>query len=91
ISVALWAFVAVTLVVWGRGTFCGWLCPFGALQELTAQAAQRLGLRRFRLHRDTDARLKRLKVVALAVILALAFISPVWTDRAVEVEPFKTA
>ncbi|MFX8191816.1 hypothetical protein ABTL14_19975, partial [Acinetobacter baumannii] len=57
----------------------------------TAQAAQRLGLRRFRLHRDTDARLKRLKVVALAVILALAFISPVWTDRAVEVEPFKTA
>lgn len=91
ISVALWAFVAVTLVVWGRGTFCGWLCPFGALQELTAQAAQRLGLRRLRLHRDADARLKRIKFAALAVILALAFISPVWTDRAVEVEPFKTA
>ncbi|CAM4042243.1 4Fe-4S binding protein [Roseateles saccharophilus] len=90
ISVALWAFTAVTLLVWGRGTFCGWLCPFGALQELVAQAAQRLGLRRIRLHRSTDARLKRLKYVVLVLILALAFSSPVWTDRAVEVEPFKT-
>ena len=42
VTVLLWAFVAVTLVVWGRGTFCGWLCPFGALQELLSLAAQRL-------------------------------------------------
>lgn len=90
-SVALWAFVALTLVVWGRGTFCGWLCPFGALQELAGQLGQRLGLRRIRLHRDVDARLKRIKYAVLAVILALAATSPAWTDRAVEVEPFKTA
>jgi transcriptional regulator of nitric oxide reductase len=32
-TVILWIFVAITLVVWGRGTFCGWLCPFGAFQE----------------------------------------------------------
>ncbi|MGN2393438.1 4Fe-4S binding protein, partial [Pelomicrobium sp. G1] len=25
----LWSFVAVTLLLWGRGVYCGWLCPFG--------------------------------------------------------------
>ncbi|ROZ78665.1 4Fe-4S binding protein [Ramlibacter sp. WS9] len=91
ISLSLWAFVVVTLVLWGRGTFCGWLCPFGALQELVAQLAQALGVRRRRLHRDVDARLKAIKYLLLAGILAVAAASPAWTDRVVEIEPFKTA
>lgn len=90
-TVALWSFVAVTLVVWGRGTFCGWLCPFGAMQELVAQAARLAGIRRIKLHRDLDARLKLVKYAVLAVIVGLAVAAPAWTDRAVEVEPFKTA
>ena len=28
----------------GRGTFCGWLCPFGALQEFAAHLARALRL-----------------------------------------------
>ena len=39
----LWGFVALTLLLWGRGVYCGWLCPFGALQELIHQLAQRTG------------------------------------------------
>ena len=38
----LWGYVALTLLLWGRGVYCGWLCPFGALQELLHQLAQRL-------------------------------------------------
>ena len=93
-TVVLWAFVAVTLVAWGRGTFCGWLCPFGALQELVSQAARALGLKPVRVRAALDRRLKRLKYVVLAGIVGLAAFGAAatpWTDRAVEVEPFKTA
>ena len=90
-TVALWAFVALTLVVWGRGTFCGWLCPFGAMQELVAHLARGMGVRRIRLHRSLDAKLKWVKYAVLAVMVGLAVVSPAWSDRAVEVEPFKTA
>ena len=36
----LWAAIAAGLLFWGRGPFCGWLCPFGALQELLSNVAQ---------------------------------------------------
>ncbi|KAB0583395.1 4Fe-4S binding protein [Ideonella dechloratans] len=93
-TVALWAVVAVSLVLWGRGTFCGWLCPFGAFQELVSQLGQRLGIKPRRLRQVWDRRLKRLKYVVLAGIVGVAAVAPVhgaWVDRVVEFEPFKTA
>lgn len=90
-TVLLWGFVAISLVAWGRGTFCGWLCPFGALQEFVAKLARRLHVPQLKLHWRTDAKLKRLKYVVLAVIVVMPFVSGVWTDRVVEVEPFKTS
>jgi NosR/NirI family transcriptional regulator, nitrous oxide reductase regulator len=90
-TVLLWAYVAVSLVLWGRGTFCGWLCPFGALQDLIASLAKVVKLPQWRLHTRTDARLKLIKYGVLAIVLAMPFVSAPWTDKAVEVEPFKTA
>lgn len=94
-TVLLWAFTLPTLVVWGRGTFCGWLCPFGALQELVARAGGWLGVRRRRPRAAWDARLKRVKFVVLGALVALAAwpgaATAPWVDRGVEVEPFKTA
>ncbi len=89
-TVTLWAFVALTFFAWGRATFCGWLCPFGALQELVSRAARLLRVPQIRLHTKTDARLKRIKYVLLAAIVGSIFFSAQITDMLVEIEPFKT-
>ena len=90
-TVVLWVFTAISLVAWGRGTFCGWLCPFGALQELVARLARWAHVPQLKLHTRTDRRLKKLKYGVLAALLTMPFFSAAWTDRLAEVEPFKTS
>jgi transcriptional regulator of nitric oxide reductase len=90
-TVVLWGFTAVSLFLWGRGTFCGWLCPFGALQEVAGKLAQWFKLPQLRIRARTDARLKLLKYPLLAGILVSALVAPELTDKLVELEPFKTA
>ncbi len=87
----LWSFVALGLLFWGRGVYCGWLCPFGALQELLNFAAQRLGVRQIAVPQALHERLWMIKYTAFVAILALSFYSMHDALVAAEVEPFKTA
>lgn len=90
-TVIIWAYVGITFFVWGRGTFCGWLCPFGALQELIGKVLAFLKIPQIKISEKTDARLKGLKYLVLLFILVVAVVSVPLTGSVVEIEPFKTS
>lgn len=86
----LWSFVAVTLLLWGRGVYCGWLCPFGALQELTLLAARRLKLPAWEFPDVVHERLWAVKYILLIVIFGISLQSISEAAVLAEIEPFKT-
>ncbi|MGD8935379.1 MAG: 4Fe-4S binding protein [Thiogranum sp.] len=86
----LWSFVAFTVLLWGRGVYCGWLCPFGALQELLFRLARRLGLPEWEPPEILHERLWALKYLILLALFGLSLQSLARAERYAEVEPFKT-
>ncbi len=87
----LWSYVAVVLLFWGRGVYCGWLCPFGALQELLGMIAQRLRIPQLDLPFGLHERLRPIKFVIFLGLFAVALGSMDRAQLLAEVEPFKTA
>ena len=83
--------MALGLLFWGRGVYCGWLCPFGALQELTNEVAQRFGVPQITVPFAIQERLWAIKYTLFLAILALSFYSMEQALVLAEVEPFKTA
>jgi len=87
----MWSFVAATLLFWGRGVFCGWLCPFGAMQELINLAARKLKVPQFDVPFAIHERLWALKYLILLVLFGISLQSLGAAEYYSEVEPFKTA
>ena len=88
-----WIFIIVTTFFWGRGMFCGWMCPYGSLAELTYHIAGKLGLKRYQRHllpQNWHDRLKWIKYGIFAILLAVSFYSIGLAEKLAEIEPFKT-
>jgi len=87
----LWFVVFISLFLWGRGLFCGWLCPFGALQDLITLVAKKLSIRQLKIIPNHHQMARYVKYVLLIAIVCSAFYSLSVAEKIAEVEPFKTS
>ena len=83
-------YTAFSLFILGRGVFCGWLCPFGALQELLNRIALIIKLPQLKINHTIQERLWVIKYLAAIAILGLGFVSIDVAETVAEIEPFKT-
>ena len=90
VTFILWFSVAASLLFWGRGAFCGWLCPFGALQELLSEAAQFLRIPQIKVPWGLNQRLWPIKYIIFLVIFGTSLGNMDLAERLAEAEPFKT-
>lgn len=86
----LWGFVAVSIILWGRGVYCGWLCPFGAMQELIHKLGKTIGLKSYEFPKMVHERLWAIKYIILIVLVGVSLESLATAALIAEVEPFKT-
>ena len=87
----LWAVVAGIILLWGRAVYCGWLCPFGALQELINEIARKLKVPQYTVPFAWHERLWAIKYIILLVLFGVSLESMATAERLAEVEPFKTS
>jgi len=87
----LWIYVFISLILWGRGIFCGWLCPFGALQDALSWVAKKLRIKQITIPYKTHSRLWAIKYIAMVALAAISIYSLNTAEVFSEIEPFKTA
>src|SRR5260221_2619525 len=91
LMVMIAAYTLVSVVLIGRGVFCGWLCPFGALQELLGQLSRALGVPQWNPSGALEKRLWMGQYIAAAAVLGLVLTQIEPSRGTAEIEPFKTA
>lgn len=87
-----WWFIIITVFIWGRGLFCGWLCPYGSLAELAHKVAGAIGLKRFQFFLPIrwHNKLKWVKYGVFVLLVVVSFYSIGTAEKMAEVEPFKS-
>ena len=82
---------AISFIFLGRGFFCGWLCPFGALQELIANVGKFFKIKQIKIPEKYNRASLNIKYIILLTLFVTCFIAPNFLNLGSEIEPFKTA
>lgn len=84
-------FILLTFILWGRGVFCGWLCPYGAMLELLNKIYQKFFPKgRLDLPERVHNKLIYVKYIIFLLIVGVSFYSFMLSEYMTEVEPFRT-
>ena len=89
-----WICITVGTILWGRGPFCGWICPFGGVLEILHTVRNKVIPRRW--HKMWEMpdhwhhRLKFIPYVTFLGLLGVSLFSLNLTEMIAEMEPFKT-
>ena len=89
IYVILGTFVIVSTFIWGRGIFCGWLCPFGTIQDVIYKISKTLKFNNLEVPDYIHNKLIYLKYLILGAIIVSA-IYTTGNNVLFEFEPFRT-
>ena len=86
----VWIFIAIVSLIWGRGVFCGWICPYGSLTELVRKIGIKLGLKEFELPLSIHRWARYLRYPILVVLIAAFLHDSILGEKLAELEPFKS-
>jgi polyferredoxin len=84
-------YTLVSVVLIGRGVFCGWLCPFGALQDLLGQISRALRVPQWNPPVALERHLRMGKYITAAAVMGLVMTQIDPAGATSEIEPFRTA
>jgi len=87
----IFIYTVVSLILLGRGVFCGWLCPFGALQEITFKLGRLIKLPLLNIPFWLNERLWVIKYIILLILVGTIIVGHDFSYKLIEIEPFKTS
>jgi len=92
IQFVFWCAIAISLIWFGRGWFCGWICPYGALHELTHRISRSILPKKYNYNFPPKVHdlLRKLRYVIFFALIGISLFSVEMAERLTEIEPFKT-